>query len=442
MDGAMSGSTSVMSNGDTNETNIENDKHSIGSEKDRNAIRLFEKAIEKESHGLMSEAVGYYRKAFKINDQVDLLYRKEKLPQTVKKIAEQRGKNSVQRVDENIVKKINVDELLLSFRHVPILPPDPLKGEGDAPTIKFANLGLEDDIPYVEPISPLLNLPEDIWLSILETLIISSPESWFNFSITCKKLAYLGFQTSNIWRLLCNLVYMKQVYTENQMYLANTTAETETSPNSLPIPQDQLLILPQYNNSWKQMLRERPFIKFNGCYISVVNYYSEGGKQEFSSSWTNPVRTITYYRYLRFYPDGTCCKILSNLEPPKVVPNLLRNAPMNSIMGISLENIKQGNVSVKENHKIYIGSWDISTTGQVQVKITEGSVPYYKFYYIFQIKNLGGIFKHGKLNWVEGYAIRKKMSEDDDREGERVNFSMKNETAFKFLRVKSYSHNN
>lgn len=446
----MSGGTSLVDNTGQSELNRPNFQANL-SAKDNEAIALFERGIEKESHGSMSDAVEFYRKAFKINDKVDLLYRTKRLPHKVNKLKEEGGKNITKRVDEALVRAIDVDKLLDSFDGIEASAPDPNNVDqhhDDIVTIKMTNLGLgEDKVLNLEPVSPLMHLPTDIWMDIFEILLLTNPESWFNFAITCKKNAYLGFGSKNIWRKLCYLIYPQQVYYENKLYLDSIrTPGLAEKQVELPVPKDQLIILSQYQNSWKYMLHNRPFIKFNGCYISVINYYSEGGKAEFSSSWSNPVKTITYYRYLRFYPDGTCIKVLSALEPNKVIPHLLVHNTRRSLLPnedpINKAGPGHNQAPAKEGHNIYHGHWTISTSGEIHIEIAEGSVPYYIFHYHFQIKSLGGIFKHSKLSWIKYYAIRKKMNDNDEREGEETFFPLKNEKAFKFLKVRSYNVNN
>ncbi|CAK9441030.1 uncharacterized protein LODBEIA_P48990 [Lodderomyces beijingensis] len=374
---------------------------------DYEAIHYFEKAIEKEAQGLMSDAVENYRKAFKLNERVDTLYRSWKVPTTIKKLTNERGKNVMTRVDEKVVAKINVKSLIASFEHIDAEAQCQSEGPKDKSDVASS---------VAVSVSPLVRLPNDIWLYILEILVISSPESWFQMAITCKKFAYLGLGTSSIWRILCQLVYSKQVYEENQGRF------------ELAIPLDQTEIVPQYGG-WRNMLLQRPFVKFHGCYISVVNYYSEGARGESSLSWTNPVRTITYYRYLRFYPDGTVLKVLSIMPPNQVVSHLQRDSRT-----IPYEDKSE---KEKESHKIYRGKWTISSTGEVHIRIDNGSVSYLIFHYYLHVKS-AGIHKHGKLNWNKYFAVRKETP-DDDRSGEMLDYSIRNEKPFKFSRVKSYT---
>ena len=442
-------STSLISSRSSNTEDIrdssmiEPENGDIGqlSENDAQAILLFEEAIEKESHGKMADAVEKYRSAFRLNDQVDLLYRNEKVPHNIHKLKQKHGKNTARRIDEAALKDMDVDKLIESYEHIEAQAFDPSNPSHihDGLTIKFSGLGLDnhEEIADVSPISPLMNMLAFIWEQILEILLVTSPQSWFNFSITCRHNAFLGFGNKAMWRKLCFLVYSKQVYQENVEYLENLTLEDRLKVQDcdLPIPNNQHLVVPQYNNSWKYMLRHRPFIKYDGCYISVVNYYLEGGKGEFSSSWSNPVRTITYSRYLRSYPHGTCVKVLSVEDPKNIVPYLLKHTELGLIPSTA-ESV------TKDSQKIYTGKWTISSSGEITIEIANGSVPYYRFFYQLQIKPLGGIYRHNKLAWVNYYAVRKRMSDNDDREGEITNFSLKKEKAFKFLRVRSYTVDN
>lgn len=78
----------------------------------------------------------------------------------------------------------------------------------------------------------------------------------------------------------------------------------ENASGAVGVPHDPAHVLLHYNDTWKAMVRQRPFVKFRGCYITVVNYYSEGGRAKLPTDWKNPVRTVTYYRYLSFYPPA------------------------------------------------------------------------------------------------------------------------------------------
>lgn len=384
----------------------------------------------------MSDAVKLYREAFKLNELIDLIYRSQKVPENIESLRAANGKNAARNVDENLLKAIDVDELLRSFEDAEALPPGAQDGDGNHLgnlgdlNIQFAGMMAEKKDPA--PVSPLIRLPKEIWVSVLKILLEEDPEAWFRFGITCKKHANLAFASSEVWRRMCYLIYPKQVFEENVGY---------AGPDE-PVPSNPAHVLAQHGNSWKRMIHERPFIKTHGCYISVVNYYSEGGRAELSSSLNNPVRLVTYYRYLRFYPGGECVAALTRLEPHKVVPQLLKENKLRRLVAnFELRDLSRVDPQ-DEPHRIHRGTWTVSTDAQVHVTLHEGSVPYYTFHYNFMIKDLGSILKHCKLRWQNFYAVWKKSPGFEDREGEVVDFSLKNEKDFKFSRVRSYTDSN
>lgn len=408
-----------------------NDKHA-------EALRLFDKATEKEQHGLMSEAVTYYRQAFKLNPQIDKVYREQKLPTTHAKLVKAHGKNFGRKVDPAKLKAIDVDTLLASFAvdvpHAPD-PSNPDHYDDEHVAIKFANLGIDnhDEYPDVEPVSILTKLPQELWVRIMVLLIEIDPEAWFNFGISCKKHAFYAFYSSQVWKKLCYLIYPTQSYEEN--YNANPK-------KPLPVPLNPAQLLSQYDQSWKKMIRNRPFIKYLGCYISVVNYYSEGGRAELSTNWNNPVRTITYYRYLRFYPHGKCIMALTRLEPTKVIPQFLKDNQHRRLLKNTESRENQNVDPAEEPHKIFHGTWGLCGGDMLHIEVNNGSVSYYDFHYRFQIKNLGGAPNHSKLSWIDFHAVWKQTPGHEDREGEIVDFHLKNEKDFRFLKVRLYTVDN
>lgn len=386
------------------------------SETDTQAISLFEQAMEKEQHGLMSDAVGFYRQAFRLNEQVDRLYRQERVPQAIQKLKDQHGKNAGHKVDEEAVKKIKVDELLELWEHHEAQAPsadDPEHWNDTDVVVKIDNLAL--NAPD-EEVAPLIHLPGEIWVHVLGILLQTHPELWFHFGMTCKRHAYFAFASSALWERLCYLIYP---YQRHETAAMNDPKE-----------------LYARSGSWKKVLRENPFVKFMGCYISVVNYYTEGGRGEYSLSWTNPVKTNTYYRYIRLYPDGVCLMALTALDPTKVVSQLLKSNTNKCIMETK-EVPLHFNPSTHP-HKIFTGGWSIKLNGELEIRINHGSVPYYVFYYYYNIRNIGNKPNYSKLSWARYFAVEKTSGEYTPT-GDEVNFSLKNEKSFKFSRVKSYT---
>ena len=56
--------------------------------------------------------------------------------------------------------------------------------------------------------------------------------------------------------------------------------------------------------------------------MGVISHIYRPGTSE--TGWNQPVHLVTYYRYLRFFPDGTIVKHLTTNEPTHVVRNLDR----------------------------------------------------------------------------------------------------------------------
>lgn len=388
------------------------------SELDLEAITLYERGMEKEQLGLVSDAVSFYKAAEQINQHVEKLYRQERVPEAIQQLKDKHGKNVAHKVDEAAVRKIDVEKLLALWEHAEAHAPkvdDPdTWNDGDI-VVKIGKLAVNGPS---EEVAPLIHLPGEVWVHVLSHLIDTDPELWFHFGMTCKRHAYFAFGSSTLWKKLCYLIYPHQIYEDRTL-------------------NDPKILYTRCGSSWKKVLRQTPYVMFSGCYISVVNRYTSGGRSEFSLSWSNPVKTSTYYRYLRFYPDGLCLMALTALDPTVVVHQLLRKNTNKCIM-------ENKEVSIHFDpaihpHKIYIGAWKISADGELQIRLYEGSVSYNTFYYYFKIKNLGSR-PNSKLSWVRLFAVEKDLNGNDSPTGEEVDFSWENEKPFTFSRVKSYTN--
>lgn len=69
-----------------------------------------------------------------------------------------------------------------------------------------------------------------------------------------------------------------------------------------------LLLSESYRMDWHRMRCRRPYLRTDGIYCGKVSYLRRG-----QAEWTfhTPVQTVVYYRYLRFYPDGTAVWAMS-----------------------------------------------------------------------------------------------------------------------------------
>lgn len=75
--------------------------------------------------------------------------------------------------------------------------------------------------------------------------------------------------------------------------------------------------------SWRRLFLECPHLRFDGLYVSRNTYIRQG-----VSEWKRDKGScflVTYFRYFRFFPDGTLLYRTSPLTVGKVAKSLMRN---------------------------------------------------------------------------------------------------------------------
>ena len=72
------------------------------------------------------------------------------------------------------------------------------------------------------------------------------------------------------------------------------------------------------------MFLNRPRIKFNGVYVCEASYLRYGESQ---TSMTRPIIKTIYYKYLRFFPDGSMIMVYSKNLPKKYLEKVHRQNP-------------------------------------------------------------------------------------------------------------------
>ncbi|CAI4047435.1 hypothetical protein SUVZ_12G1510 [Saccharomyces uvarum] len=329
----------------------------------REAVSIWEKGVSKEKDGSMSDAINFYRSALKIHDNVERFYRK-KLH------------------DEWLLHKKLSELSVLS------------KSSNDQDTTDKDSARVTDDVE-LPPCWILEMLPNDILLKITKKVVLMSGESWVNLSTTCSTFNRLCFHDSMPFKTFAKYIYPKQKYDQMVMDLNGIS-------NVSMFEQEM------WQGDDICMLKERPYIKFEGIYISVVNYLRYGSNAEGSSSLLNPVHMITYYRYLRFYENGQCLRLLTTDEPSFVVKHFaIQNKP-------------------KHSDTCY---WSLGFDYDFgHLKITRSDEKY-TFTEEFQIKDQG-TKRYQKLKWLSSTVV--------DKEGNASDCSLRNEKSFYFSRVKSF----
>jgi F-box protein 9 len=81
--------------------------------------------------------------------------------------------------------------------------------------------------------------------------------------------------------------------------------------------------------NWRQMLKNRPLLRFDGFYICKMMYRRQGLNV---NSLNYPVHDVTWYRYIRFKDDGSAVSLYTNAAPkrflPKYTQSLQTGAPL------------------------------------------------------------------------------------------------------------------
>jgi F-box protein 9 len=386
--------------------------------------------------------------------------------------------------------------------------------ENAAPSLPATLKQLVDDFSLlsIEPTPPetdyspqkpchLAEIPEEILSHILLELAIIDVASFARMAQVCKRLAYLVITEDKIWKS----VTLSEEYGFAAMhYNYATTIEgrpLEDNYEDLRPYQDdsdspsnsnhslQTLksfsytqsLLPTPYPSYRQMFRTRPRLRFNGCYISTVNYARPGAHASNSLAWGAPVLVVTYFRYLRFFRDGTAISLLSTTEPADVVHHLTKaNLDLydSSRKTRGHHHHNQGSTATSAlpgavMKEALRGRWRLSgplhsssssssssnpTTsssssppnqadpsepselpseeepseeeGTVHIE-TQGVVPRYTYKLALQLGHAGKSARNNKLAW-KGFWSHNRLSDDW---GE---FSLRNDRAFYWSRVRSY----
>lgn len=314
------------------------------------------------------------------------------------------------------------------------------------------------------PPCPIASLPEEILVEILEQLAVQDVASFVRLSQVCKRLAYLVTTEERVWKRLAlgneyGFAAMHYTWTcgiggkplQDDESLLLGTANLDLSDSDdmdqlaaveppSPVALTQLLVPTPYP-TYRTLFRQRPRIRFNGCYISTVNYARPGQAQPTTSTWNSPIHIVTYFRYLRFLRDGTCISLLTTTEPADVVPYLYiehlhknhHNLPTAAMKDAVLGRWRLSGPQVPSSPTV-TASDDDEPIGEKEGTLhieTPGATPKYIYKMALTLGNAGRSSKNNKLVW-QGYWSYNVLTDD------WAEFALKNDRAFYFSRVKSY----
>lgn len=304
---------------------VDDDAFSVqaSSKEPVSALDHYEKAVEKESQGNLGDSLSHYRKAYRLDAKVDQIYKNKHFPSAKSKHVNPNPSNIAVTVPSTAhhsskepTESLLTEELIESFADLPILGAEPLI-EGDRP-----------------PACPIKELPHEVLFELLRHTAVIDPASFVRLARVCKKLAYHVYMERSIWKRVAlgpEFGFSGQPYSfatdvQGREVIDRVLENGEEIPN-ITHDADQLHIGEKdfaADEDWREVFHSHPRVRFTGVYISTVNYTRAGAASASQVTWNSPVHIITYYRYLRFFRDGTVISLLTTHEPTEVVHHLTR----------------------------------------------------------------------------------------------------------------------
>ncbi|KZF24383.1 hypothetical protein L228DRAFT_245307 [Xylona heveae TC161] len=407
----------------------------------QSALEHYEKAVERETQGVLGDSLSLYRKAFRLDSSVDKAYKNKHFPPSAfppkpanKASSTPTAAAAVPRAAQDSTHGLpaSISELISGFSGLSI-PAEPPPTDASPP-----------------PPCPIAAIPEEVLVEILVHAAVTDVATLSMLARVCKRLAYLVGTEERIWKRVCcgdkfgfpAMHYDWQCTILGEPYIGE--GDQLLGPGDFPEKHDGTgfvgtdpltlsLLHETYASSWRLMFRSRPRIRFNGCYISTVNYLRPGSASPMQLTWNTPIHIVTYYRYLRFFRDGTAISLLTTAEPIDVVHHLVKE---------NLHKNHTGNLPSAVMKPALRGRWRLSgpaskssteeeeEEGDLHVE-TEGVDPKYMYRMQFAMRSGGRGARNNKLAW-KGYWSYNRLTDDW---GE---FGLRNDRAYVWSRVKSY----
>ncbi|WVQ67343.1 uncharacterized protein L199_005539 [Kwoniella botswanensis] len=322
------------------------------------AIQIYQRAIESEQSGKLNEALMLYRKAFKLDDDIDRTYARS-LKNKSNSITQDKKSQETElpptpSSSDIISSKPPSIEPYSFARHIQTAP-DYEKTHLPAPAFTTSPLpALSRPAESVYPISPLTRmfnnlstpsneltfhpdeeelpcpitkLPNELFEPILMNLDVTSIE---RFGSACWKSRWLT-HVSLAWRDIAERIYKPPAMlppapqiTGDMQERTGGDGENEGmisqkfNEESRVEPIRVKDLVKRHRDEWRTTVVEEERIRMDGCYIAVCHYIRPGAGEE----WVTITHMITYHRFLRFYPDGNVISFLTTDHPSEIVPSL------------------------------------------------------------------------------------------------------------------------
>jgi F-box protein 9 len=231
----------------------------------------------------------------------------------------------------------------------------------------------------------LETIPSDAVVCILKQLGQIDIKGVERFGQVCKK-GFVLSRSEDLWKFLCQQVFQRQGIGQ----------------------EEGALYLEKHSCAWRDVYIEYPRIRMDGVYICICTYMRETSEM----AWSSNIQIVTYYRYLRFFPDMSCLSLVTSEEPVKIV--------------------KAMNLDMEQRKGLMRGTY-ATVANDVRLTLTDHLRPA-KNFGILLTKKSSQRGKHNKLIWRH-YFCTDLVSDD----AEPLDFDISSFKNFVFSKVRSFA---
>ncbi|KAJ1306639.1 hypothetical protein OPQ81_007635 [Rhizoctonia solani] len=302
----------------------------------RSPIDIYAEAVELEQRGKLDEALDLYRRAFRLDPNVDRAYHYRNTTETLQALTlapvrpSTRPQPKPEPIHVSATSTHSIRTLISAF------PP--------ASELAFSP---EDERQPVH----IARVPDEVVLHILKLLDVPSIEK---FAVVCRRARVLTVDP-DLWRDFVNSTYI---------------------PPQIPATVPLSEFITRFNYDMRRLYIELPRLRLDGVYIAVCHCDRRGQSENL---WANVDHLVTYHRYLRFLPDGRVLSLLDqNLEPREAVHLIKPDLVMKGF---------------------FIGTWTLQTSNDKHhVSISDLTDPQGKFEHSFRMELTLGNKPLGRWN--------------------------------------------
>ncbi|KXJ29333.1 F-box only protein 9 [Exaiptasia diaphana] len=344
------------------------------------AEKFYLKGVASEKNGFVYEAMLYYRKAVQLVPDIESRIKDFSVSSDEEEDdQEEHNEYNLQATIDNRVPEISalVDQfqtLALDGKHV-------------------CQKEFETRMTHIS------DIPVELLVYIFKWVVSTSLDfrSLEQLSMVCKGF-YLCARDRELWRLGC-----VRIWGENCGLPTN------------------------WNNSWRWMFITKPHIWTQGVYISKTSYVRQG--EQIQDLWS--LHLVTYYRYIRFFNNGSVIVFTTPEEPQYIVPRLNQS-------GLSLRYgyYKVIGSKVVIDLDVDVKPIDSGNRGRKNRKVISQYLEN-KFHMELEIRSTGKRHPHNQLVWSCYYHRR---TYRDTGETVVSNFDLRTQfPPFFYSRVRSYT---